>query len=97
MKAVDADTEIRGGKEEPWYWHTKQKKMMKAEVADAFKIRKWVLIALAAACIGVGFGILVLWRLVFSIWQSWGRNDLEGFPYFTVGTENVGNRLGRDW
>ncbi|KAA8577174.1 hypothetical protein EYC84_007170 [Monilinia fructicola] len=29
--------------EEPWHWRTKQKKMMKMEVADAFKLRQWVL------------------------------------------------------
>ncbi|KAH8603153.1 hypothetical protein B0O99DRAFT_491003, partial [Bisporella sp. PMI_857] len=31
-----------------WHWHTKQRKMMKAEFVDAFKIRKIVLALLAA-------------------------------------------------
>ncbi|KAI9053523.1 hypothetical protein LZ554_002478 [Drepanopeziza brunnea f. sp. 'monogermtubi'] len=26
-------------KEEPWHWHTKQRKMMRAEMEDAFKLR----------------------------------------------------------
>ncbi|KAL3417957.1 hypothetical protein PVAG01_10967 [Phlyctema vagabunda] len=34
------------GTREPWHWHSKQKKMMKMEVADAFEIRKWVLTAM---------------------------------------------------
>lgn len=36
---------------EPWHWHTKQRHMMKAELDDAFKLRKWVVLVLAALCV----------------------------------------------
>ncbi len=39
----------QAAKVEPWHWKTKQKTMMKMEVADAFEMRKWVVLAMAAA------------------------------------------------
>ncbi|EDN97929.1 predicted protein [Sclerotinia sclerotiorum 1980 UF-70] len=41
----------RKREEEPWHWHTKQKKMMKMEVSDAFKFRQWVLIGMAVVAV----------------------------------------------
>jgi hypothetical protein len=32
--------------EKPWHWHTKQRHMMKAEIEDAFRVRKWVVLFL---------------------------------------------------
>lgn len=43
IKNVDAK---EGNSGEKWHLHTKQKKMMKAEMSDAFKIRKWVMVFL---------------------------------------------------
>lgn len=36
---------------EHWYWHTHQRKLMKMEVDDAFKIRHWVLWGMGAAAL----------------------------------------------
>ncbi|KAF7959159.1 hypothetical protein EAE96_002674 [Botrytis aclada] len=54
--------------EQPWHWNTKQKKMMKMEVSDAFKFRQWVLVGMAV--IATGMGLLVLY-LGNWIWQMW--------------------------
>lgn len=53
----------KAAKEEPWHWNTKQKKMMKMEVADAFEMRKWVVgvMAVAAAAFAAGGVWLVSW------------------------------------
>lgn len=57
------------GEKEPWHWHTKQRHMMKAEMDDAFKLRKWVLLALAigwvglSACIYTVLGIFWRWLI----------------------------------
>jgi hypothetical protein len=49
---------------EPWYWKTKQKKMMKMEVADAFEIRKWVVLAMSVAV--AVFAALAVWLVSWS-------------------------------
>ncbi|KAJ4151329.1 hypothetical protein LMH87_012035 [Akanthomyces muscarius] len=36
-----------GGVHEPWYYHSKQKKLMKMEAEDAFRLRSTVLVGLA--------------------------------------------------
>lgn len=48
---------------------------MKAEMEDAFKVRKWVVVALALGGLGmaVGGGLVVRWCLWF--WRSWGDLD----------------------
>ncbi|KAJ6786873.1 hypothetical protein PWT90_00014 [Aphanocladium album] len=38
-----------GGIQEPWYYHSKQKKLMKMEAEDAFRLRGTVLVGLAVA------------------------------------------------
>ncbi|CAL3962332.1 unnamed protein product [Diplocarpon coronariae] len=56
----DASSSSGRANEEPWHWHTKQGKMMRAEMEDAFKLRKWVVIAL----VGVLFnGVMAVWML----------------------------------
>jgi hypothetical protein len=47
---------------EQWHWHTKQRHMMKAELDDAFRVRKWVVVFLVLTG---GVWVLVLgmvWR-----------------------------------
>lgn len=56
-----------GGTDEPWHWHTKQRKMMRAEVADAFKLRRRVLVVMVAGAVGWGAGSVVLGRWVLAI------------------------------
>jgi len=41
---------------EPWHWHTKQKKMMRMEIEDAFEMRKTVVVILVAAMVGAALG-----------------------------------------
>lgn len=50
--------------EETWYWHTKQRKMMRAEVSDAFRLRKSVLIVMGCAGFAVGVSGVVVGRWV---------------------------------
>jgi len=60
-----------GEKDEPWHWHTKQRKMMKAEVEDAFRVRKWVVIFLVGFAIsGVGLLLMIGWW-VLGFWRNW--------------------------
>lgn len=36
----------KDARSEPWHWNTKQKKMMKMEISDAFELRKSVVVVL---------------------------------------------------
>ncbi|KAB8302084.1 hypothetical protein EYC80_005535 [Monilinia laxa] len=54
--------------EEPWHWRTKQKKMMKMEVSDAFKLRQWVLVGMAVVATMLGLLLLYLGNLIRQIW-----------------------------
>jgi len=64
VKSPDAKEETEKKDGEPWHWHTKQRKMMKAEMDDAFKLRKSVMILLIFAGVGsavfVGFALRTL-------------------------------------
>lgn len=63
-------------KEEPWYWHTKQRHMMAAEMDEAFRVRKWVLGMLALALVG-GLGAVGMFLTVASRWMGWyGTKEL---------------------
>lgn len=50
---------------ESWFYHTKQKKLFRAEAADAFALRNWVLFALCILAVSVGW---MLWRTV--VWST---------------------------
>ncbi|WYZ34461.1 hypothetical protein EsH8_I_000737 [Colletotrichum jinshuiense] len=56
--------------QEEWYYHSKQKKLMRMEVDDAFKMRGHVLLTLALMSLVIVWGVWVLsswtWR---SAWQ----------------------------
>jgi hypothetical protein len=84
IKNVTAGSEQQR-ENERWYWRTKQKKMMRAEVADAFKIRKWVVAFLA--CSGVG-ALLLSWAFL-----GWAAGVMSGL-FLGGGREN---KMGKDW
>ncbi|KAK3337384.1 hypothetical protein B0T19DRAFT_71006 [Cercophora scortea] len=48
----------------PWYYHSKQKKLVKMEAADAFEIRSTVLVLLGLLSFGITWGT---WRAI-----TWG-------------------------
>ena len=81
-------------RDQPWYWHTKQRKMMKAEVADAFKIRKWVLVSLFAISAGSVFGTFILVRWCLEIWGSLNTRYGGSSTSSTPGHESW---LSKDW
>ncbi|TGO52731.1 hypothetical protein BCON_0136g00270 [Botryotinia convoluta] len=60
---------IKRKEEEPWHWNTKQKKMMKMEVSDAFKFRQWVLVGMAVVAAGIGLLVLYLANWIWQIWH----------------------------
>jgi hypothetical protein len=55
----DADVASIQSEDGEWYYHTKQRKLMKLEVAEAFQIRTTVLVILGAAS---GLMAYVAWR-----------------------------------
>lgn len=57
--------------EEEWHWNTQQRKMMKAEVSDAFRIRKGVLVGLGVVMLVVLGGVWVIGRWVVSLVWCW--------------------------
>lgn len=48
-----------------WYYHSKQRKLMKMEVDDAFQIRKTVLVVLGL------LGVAASWLLGWVMWWIW--------------------------
>ncbi|KAI1466720.1 uncharacterized protein F4812DRAFT_432553 [Daldinia caldariorum] len=56
--AAAAGSGAPGG--ERWYYHTKQKKLMKMETADAFEMQRSVLLGLGVVAL---FAVWVFWRL----------------------------------
>lgn len=87
MKSVSGREGGEGMERERWYWRTKQKKMMKAEMADAFRIRRRVVGCLMGAAVVAG---------VFGWWiLGW----VVGILGAVMGSEGGGgeNKLGRDW
>ena len=66
---------VKGKEDEPWHWHTKQRHMMKAEMDDAFRVRKWVVVFLLAVGVVGIFGAVGLVRWVKYVWMNW---DMKG-------------------
>ncbi|KAI1082734.1 hypothetical protein F5B20DRAFT_482126 [Whalleya microplaca] len=56
--------------EERWYYHTKQRKLLKMEAAEAFQLRHTVLISLCALAFGVAW---LLYRLGAGFWARFVR------------------------
>jgi hypothetical protein len=75
----EGEREGKGGvkrkEDEPWHWHTKQRHMMKAEMDDAFRVRKWVVVFLLAVGVVAVFGAVGLVRWVKYVWMNW---DMKG-------------------
>ncbi|KFY13026.1 hypothetical protein V491_06553, partial [Pseudogymnoascus sp. VKM F-3775] len=42
------------GESEEWVWHTKQRKMLRMEIVDAFELRRWVMAALGVMVVVLG-------------------------------------------
>jgi hypothetical protein len=61
----------KGKEEEPWHWHTKQRHLMKAEMDDAFKVRKWVVVFMAAFGLGIVVGGSLVGRWFFGALRNW--------------------------
>jgi len=73
-------TAIEKGKEkekEPWHWHTKQRHLMKAEMDDAFRVRKWVAVFMLLLGLGIAVGGAVLVRWCLWLWKNW--KAVKGF------------------
>lgn len=51
---------------EPWYYHSKQKKLMRMEAEEAFRLRRIVVIGLAVTTAAVTTGVLYSVKLLFS-------------------------------
>ncbi|KXJ95527.1 hypothetical protein Micbo1qcDRAFT_200915 [Microdochium bolleyi] len=62
-------------KDERFYYHTKQKKIMKLEAADAFELRSSVLGALCVACVALVWVCVCLGRTLFVLapWQHFWK------------------------
>lgn len=48
-----------------WHYHTKQRKLMKMEAEDAFRIRGSVLVVLGLVALAVSY---VTWRTIWWLW-----------------------------
>ena len=69
--AVDEGGRPRG--ETPGYYHSKQRKLVKMEAADAFELRSTVLAIMGVLSLGL------VWGLVWGLWRllSWGWSLCE--------------------
>ncbi|OBT69871.1 hypothetical protein VE03_00471 [Pseudogymnoascus sp. 23342-1-I1] len=59
----------KGGEREEWVWHTKQRKMLRMEVVDAFELRRWVVVALGVVVVVLGGAG---WWVGRWVWGWWG-------------------------
>ena len=62
------DARGRAGEDGPWYYHTKQKKLLKMEADEAFKFRTTMLFLLGTCMMGAVVGFLYLVRGLFRRW-----------------------------
>ncbi|KAI5866582.1 hypothetical protein GGS23DRAFT_551187 [Durotheca rogersii] len=58
---------------ERWFYHTKQRELMRMEAADAFELRRAVLLALCGLLLCAAWGV---WRLVLG-----SRSDVRSSPF----------------
>ncbi|KAK1600047.1 uncharacterized protein LY79DRAFT_664431 [Colletotrichum navitas] len=59
---------------EEWYYHSKQKKLMRMEVDDAFQMRGHVLVVLALVSLAVFWGV---WLFSSWLWRSVVRETFD--------------------
>ncbi|KAE8448372.1 hypothetical protein EG329_009616 [Mollisiaceae sp. DMI_Dod_QoI] len=78
VKSPDAKERSRSGtgteqekEKEPWHWHTKQRHLMKAEMDDAFRVRKWVVVFMVLLGLATAVGGAVLVRWCLWLWNNW--------------------------
>ncbi len=71
--ATDAKTpdgKGKGGGEESWHWHTRQRGLMKAEMEDAYQMRKWVVVVLLGGSVmGMTAGLYGV-RIAIGVWRE---------------------------
>ncbi|KAH8815481.1 hypothetical protein F5884DRAFT_772503 [Xylogone sp. PMI_703] len=61
----------KDGKEGGWYFHSKQRKLMKMEVSDAFRIRKRVALGMILVSMVVALVNWVLLRYITRVGMRW--------------------------
>ncbi|KAK2040531.1 hypothetical protein LZ31DRAFT_40846 [Colletotrichum somersetense] len=62
------------GEKEEWYYHSKQKKLMRMEADDAFQMRGYVLAVLALVSLTVFWGV---WLVSSWLWRSVARRAFD--------------------
>ncbi|KAI0890083.1 uncharacterized protein GGS22DRAFT_149956 [Annulohypoxylon maeteangense] len=63
------ETSRAGTNQTRWYYHTKQRELMKMEAADAFEIQRSILVGL---CFVLLLSLWLLWRLSAKFWAWTG-------------------------
>ncbi|KAK1961735.1 hypothetical protein LY78DRAFT_661873 [Colletotrichum sublineola] len=69
VQARDQKNPRPAGEKEEWYYHSKQKKLIRMEVDDAFQMRGHVLVVLALVSLAVFWGV---WLFSSWVWRSFG-------------------------
>lgn len=59
-----------------WYYHTKQRKLLRMEASDAFRLRNRVLVGLAVGCLGVFWLAVLVWSWAMS--RLFGGGHVDG-------------------
>ncbi|RFU26173.1 hypothetical protein B7463_g10174, partial [Scytalidium lignicola] len=67
-----------GAEKEGWYFHTKQRKLMKMEVSDAFRIRKRVALGMILVSVVMAWLNWVLLRYVTRLGMRWMSKFMAG-------------------
>ncbi|KAK2032596.1 hypothetical protein LX32DRAFT_181453 [Colletotrichum zoysiae] len=62
------------GDKEEWYYHSKQKKLMRMEADDAFQMRGYVLAVLVLVSLTVSWGV---WLVSSWLWRSVARRAFD--------------------
>jgi hypothetical protein len=75
IKSPNSQASLRNGagkakENEPWHWNTKQRHMMKAEMDDAFRVRKWVVVFLVAFGVASTVGGVAVLRWGIYVWKN---------------------------
>ena len=61
-----AGPDLRDRNGRGWYYHSKQRKLLRMEAADAFRLRNRVLVGLAVGCLGVFWLAVWVWSWAMS-------------------------------
>lgn len=77
IKGEKAEVAKKAG--EHWYWHTHQRKLMRMEVDDAFRIRRWVMVVMCMTAFV--FSAVALWagmKVVGGVFEMMGKRGAAG-------------------